>query len=98
MVAVFILASCSSAADTSVATPDIENGMATFNTMCGVCHAVQETGGPVEGPNLLGLVGREAGSHPGYTRYSPALKASNITWSKETLDRSRHLHADADCG
>src|SRR5690554_2787825 len=34
-------------------TPDIEHGRSTFNTMCGVCHSVQMTGGPVEGPNLI---------------------------------------------
>jgi cytochrome c len=66
--------------------PDIENGKATFNAMCGVCHSVQTTGGPNQGPNLLGVVGRKAGSQPEFSMYSPALKASNITWSKKTLD------------
>jgi cytochrome c len=67
--------------------PDVENGKATFNTMCGVCHSVQETGGPNQGPNLLGVVGRKAASEPGFTLYSPALKDSGITWSKKTLDK-----------
>jgi cytochrome c len=69
------------------AKPDIENGKATFNTMCGVCHSVQETGGPNQGPNLLGIVGRKAASAPEFTMYSPALKASRIKWSKKTLDK-----------
>jgi len=68
-------------------TPDIEHGKATFNTMCSVCHSVKAGGGPVEGPNLLGLVGRPAGSQPAFARYSEALKASGIVWSTETLDR-----------
>ena len=67
--------------------PDIENGKAAFNTMCSVCHSVQKTGGPVEGPNLLGVVGRKAASEPEFTKYSPALKASGLTWSKETLNK-----------
>jgi cytochrome c len=67
--------------------PDIENGKATFNTMCSVCHSTQKTGGPVEGPNLLGLVGRQAGSQPQFTKYSAALKASGLTWSTQNLDR-----------
>ena len=67
--------------------PDIENGKATFNAMCGVCHSVQITGGPNQGPNLLGVVGRKAASEPQFTMYSPALKASGITWSKKTLDK-----------
>ena len=67
--------------------PDIEHGKTTFNTMCGICHSVQETGGPHEGPNLVGVVGRKAGSEPEFTKYSQALKASNLTWSKKTLDK-----------
>jgi cytochrome c len=69
------------------ATPDIENGKATFNVMCNVCHSVQVTGGPGEGPNLIGLVGRPAGSQPAFTKYSEALKASGLTWTTENLDR-----------
>jgi len=67
--------------------PDIENGKTTFDTMCGVCHSVQKTGGPTLGPNLLGVVGRKAGSEAEFTMYSPALKDSKITWSKKTLDK-----------
>ncbi len=82
-----ILTQISHAADTTSELPDIENGKATFNTMCGVCHSVQKTGGPVEGPNLLGLVGREAASQADFAKYSPALKTSNLVWSVETLNR-----------
>jgi cytochrome c len=79
-----ILAPALHAADSA---PDIENGKATFNIMCSVCHSVQKTGGPVEGPNLLGLVGRQAGSQPDFTKYSAALKASGLTWSTQNLDQ-----------
>jgi cytochrome c len=67
--------------------PDVEKGKATFTTVCNVCHSIQKTGGPNQGPNLLGVVGRKAGSEPHFTGYSPALKASNITWSTKTLDK-----------
>jgi len=67
--------------------PDIENGKATFTAMCGVCHAVQLSGGPVLGPNLVGVVGREAGSQPDFSEYSEALKASGLTWDIQTLDK-----------
>ena len=87
VVATIILAPALCAADAETGTtPDVEHGRATFNIMCSVCHAVQKTGGPVEGPNLLGLVGREAGSQPKFSKYSPALKASGITWSTKNLD------------
>lgn len=81
-----VLAPTIRAADTGTG-PDIEYGKSTFNTMCSVCHSVQKTGGPVEGPNLLGLVGREAASQADFAKYSPALKSSNLIWSVETLDR-----------
>ena len=67
--------------------PDVESGKTTFNTMCGICHSVQETGGPNQGPNLLGIVGRKAGSESEFPLYSPALKDSGIKWSKKTLDQ-----------
>ena len=66
--------------------PDVENGKATFTAMCGVCHSVVKTGGPTQGPNLLGVVGRKAASEPEFV-YTPALKASGITWSTRTLDK-----------
>lgn len=84
VVATAILATASCAAGT---TPDIEHGKATFNTMCSVCHSVQKTGGPAEGPNLIGLVGREAASQPDFGKYSDALKASRLTWNMKTLDK-----------
>jgi len=84
LVAAAILAPAMCAAEV---TPDIANGKATFNVMCNVCHSVQTTGGPGEGPNLIGLVGRPAGSQPAFTKYSEALKASGLTWTTENLDR-----------
>jgi cytochrome c len=67
--------------------PDIENGKAIFTAMCGMCHSVVKTGGPTQGPNLLGVVGRKAASEPEFALYTPALKASGITWSTKTLDK-----------
>ena len=67
--------------------PDVENGRATFNAMCGVCHSTQKTGGPSEGPNLIGVVGRKAGSQPEFKKYSKALPASGITWTEKTLNQ-----------
>ena len=84
VVAMAILAPAMCTADT---TADIERGKAIFNTMCGVCHSVQKTGGPAEGPNLFGVVGREAASQPDFTKYSAALKDSNLTWDRKTLDK-----------
>jgi len=67
--------------------PDPEKGKATFAVMCSVCHSTQVSGGPIVGPNLLGVVGRKAGSQPEFTQYTEALKAYGVTWSVKTLDK-----------
>ena len=66
---------------------DVENGQTIFAQRCGICHAVsKEPGGPVAGPNMVGLIGRKAASQPDFTMYSPALKAYDVRWSAKTLD------------
>jgi len=50
--------------------------------VCAACHEV--TPGAVSlGPNLAGVVGRKAGSTD--YDYSPAMKASGITWTPDKL-------------
>jgi len=66
---------------------DAANGKAVFETKCGICHANSNApGGPVAGPNMVGLVGRKAASVEGFPMYSPALKASGLTWNTKLLD------------
>jgi cytochrome c len=50
---------------------------------CAACHAKDKTIGL--GPGLLGVLGRQAGSMPGF-RYSRAMKTSNIVWDEKSLD------------
>ncbi|MEN3746602.1 c-type cytochrome [Sphingomonas sp. HF-S3] len=52
---------------------------------CAACHSLSADGARGSGPALSGIVGRRAGALPDYA-YSPALKASGITWSPQTLD------------
>jgi cytochrome c2 len=75
------------AAATAASAADVQQGRAIFREQCGLCH----TGGPGDGdggqgPNLNGVVGRMAGSLPGFP-YTPALKASGLVWTPENLDR-----------
>jgi cytochrome c len=53
--------------------------------MCTACHTVAKGGRNGIGPNLSGLIGRRAGSVPGFT-YSAAMKSSGLTWDAKTLD------------
>jgi cytochrome c len=50
---------------------------------CLACHALAYDR---VGPRHCGLIGRKAGSVPGFG-YSPAMKRSNIVWNEKTLDR-----------
>ena len=51
---------------------------------CQACHSM-EPGKTILGPSLAGILGRKAGSDPGYS-YSPAMKQANIVWDAESLD------------
>ncbi|KRG66718.1 hypothetical protein ABB27_12745 [Stenotrophomonas terrae] len=53
--------------------------------MCTACHSRDAAAPQRMGPNLHNLVGRKAGSNPGFD-YSPALKASDISWDAKQLD------------
>jgi len=59
-------------------------GEAIFKRYCQVCHTV-EAGKNKIGPSLAGIVGRKAGSAPGYS-YSDANKNSGVTWDEANLD------------
>jgi cytochrome c len=49
---------------------------------CAACHAAQ--GAAAIGPPLGGVLGRRAGSVPGFG-YSRAMKTAGITWNEEAL-------------
>ncbi|MDX6752249.1 c-type cytochrome [Geminicoccaceae bacterium 1502E] len=74
------------------ALPGHARGRELFRT-CIACHSLAADGGGRAGPSLHRLYGRLAGSLPGY-RYSPALQASGIVWTEETLARLFELGPD----
>jgi cytochrome c len=55
---------------------------------CAACHSIKAGDPNKIGPNLSGVVGRKAGTAPGF-RYSAAMKAkgAGITWDAATLDK-----------
>jgi cytochrome c len=52
---------------------------------CASCHDISSGPSPKIGPNLKDVVGRRAGSLPGYS-YSPAMKAQTFVWDPQHLD------------
>lgn len=52
--------------------------------VCKACHQIGENAKNAVGPVLNGIVGRKAGSVPGYS-YSDANKNSGITWDEATF-------------
>jgi len=52
---------------------------------CAACHSVKEGGANKIGPALWGVLGRTAGSVPGY-KYSKAMAAHGKNWSFEEMN------------
>jgi cytochrome c len=63
-------------------TGDAAAGKLVF-AQCRTCH-VTDAGVNKTGPSLAGIIGRKAGSVPGFN-YSPANAGSGVTWTKEKL-------------
>ncbi|MSO70922.1 MAG: c-type cytochrome [Alphaproteobacteria bacterium] len=67
----------------AVGAGDAEAGKKVF-VKCIACHSVADTGKHGVGPNLLGVVGRKAGTAPGYD-YKSKLKGLDKTWTESDL-------------
>ena len=66
----------------ALAAGDPAAGEAVYSR-CQGCHSLEYSR---TGPKHCGLLGRRAGSVPGY-EYSPAMKNSNLVWNDKTLER-----------
>ena len=79
-------------AQASLPAGHADAGDAVFKK-CMACHQVGPSARNGVGPVLNGVVGRPAGTYPGYN-YSPAIKKSGLVWDEETL--ARYLRAPRD--
>ena len=68
----------------AAAAGDAEAGGKIFSKTCGGCHSIGENARSGFGPHLNGVIGRQAGSLPGY-QFSEAMKNSGVVWTPETL-------------
>lgn len=64
--------------------PDTANGQKLFTRLCGGCHKAGPDARNGFGPQLNGVVGRQAGSLGDY-QYSPAMKQAGFAWDEATL-------------
>ena len=65
---------------------DAAAGGKLFKAQCAVCHATSASAPAGVGPKLHAVVGRKAGSAPGFA-YSPAMKGSGLVWTTAELRR-----------
>ncbi|MDW5443421.1 c-type cytochrome [Polaromonas sp. SM01] len=78
-----LLALCAAAtASALAAAPEVLRGEQLY-ARCAACHALASDR---VGPRHCGLLGRRAGSVPGFV-YSPAMKKSGLVWDEKTLSR-----------
>jgi len=61
---------------------DVQKGRKVFE-QCAACHSAQAHNGV--GPSLKGIIGRQAGTAPGF-HYSHAMKKFGKNWDASTLD------------
>jgi cytochrome c len=62
----------------------VATGERIFRSQCMGCHGI-EPGRHRAGPSLHGVLGREAGTVPGFD-FSTAMAEAGIIWTPETLD------------
>jgi cytochrome c len=67
----------------TAAEPEATAGKAVFAKRCSGCHSLDAH---KEGPRLRGVLGRKAGSVPGYL-FSDGLRNSAITWNEALLEK-----------
>lgn len=78
-----LLALLLAAAATPALAGDPARGEQLYESRCIACHSLDANR---VGPMHRGVYGRKAGSVPGFA-YSPALTASSVVWTADTLDR-----------
>ncbi|HTB83614.1 MAG TPA: PQQ-dependent sugar dehydrogenase [Candidatus Sulfotelmatobacter sp.] len=68
----------------------VDRGKIYFQVNCAICHSAELARNNTviirQGPSLVGVVGRPAGTC-GHFNYTPAILNSGLTWDAATLDR-----------
>ena len=84
----FVASALAASVSAAHAAGDAAAGEAKYK-LCEICHQIGAGARNFVGPELNGVVGRKAGSVPGYN-YSDANKNSGLVWDEATL--TKYLH------
>ena len=86
--AVFFSAGLSLGLPAAAGADDVATGAALVKKACTTCHSLVTPAEKRQGPNLVGVYGRAAGTLPGFS-YSPGFQAGakGILWDEANLDR-----------
>lgn len=64
---------------------DPDAGADVFDANCGDCHSLSPRGLNKKGPTLFHVIGRHAGTSPGFA-FSAPMRASGIVWTPERIN------------
>ena len=70
---------------TTLRKADLARGEKLFMRKCSSCHDHERDGGHGKGPHLWNVMGRQAGTIPGF-EFSTAMRGSGHTWNFATLN------------
>jgi cytochrome c len=85
ILALAVIGASASLSPTLAAQGNPDRGQRVFDN-CAACHSL-EPNRNMTGPSLAELWNRKAGSLPSFSRYSSALKSSDVVWNDKTLDQ-----------
>ena len=64
---------------------DVAKGQAAFVRQCAICHTIDKGGENRLGPNLFGIVGKRAGTAPGFKYTNAFRNTATFEWSEGLL-------------
>src|SRR5215475_4546537 len=81
----FVLAALLLSGTHGFAQGNVPAGKTVFENQCASCHPT-EPGKQGFGPSLAAVMGRQSGTLPGYSNYTPAMMNAHVVWDPKTLD------------
>jgi cytochrome c len=67
------------------AAGDPAKGKAAFVRQCAICHTTEKGGGNRFGPNLFGIIGRTAGTMPGFSYTNAFKNRAKWEWTEDAV-------------